>query len=587
MAGGGDGVTWTDAYAPYDEAALVTLANPGLVRRASKLAAEAQWVGEVTDRGVVKVGDVEVRLDTKGPQGARCPCPTAGTCVHILAGVLFLRAWVEANGGFPESAIEAEPVAEPKAQARQDNKDAPTEGPTDATRAVTAKVRDEIEKTASVGLSHLGQDAADRIFDLAIEARAAGLALLGRNLTTASALIDGLVERRDDVDERQAIASLARAWGLAAALDAAGASGSSSDDWVRLRGSVRREFTTQDHVTLLPLGATWWVTASGARGLTLTTWDAEAGELRSATSARPGGTDAGFIRSREMTALWGAPLSTLLRGSFRLDGPRMASDGSLSATARHVTQVVEGYKADVLRGIAENLTPERPTVGLADTNRPVALVAVDGFGEIAFDEPGQQMVWSVPVGGRVWHLRQEITKHTSHRIDELLRWNGAKLRPEFLLARRAVIGGQAVWEPATAFVPFDGGLRMLTVDFARPLATHKPSVLQKRWEMLRSRWQTMATAPPVTRSAVEKVLDDIRDMIVDLVVTGRLTPSARQAGRLSELAAKCDEMALATVAKTMRSLVSDPGPIGVLRLQLVTDRAADIASAFGDGDTAS
>ena len=573
-------MTWTDAYAPYDEAALIALANPGLVRRASKLAADAQWVGEVTDRGVVKVGNVEVRLDGKGPQGARCPCPTAGTCVHILAGVLFLRAWVEANGGFPESAIEAEPVTEPKAQARQDNKDAPTDGPTDATRAVTAKVRGEIEKTVSVGLSHLGQDAADRIFDLAMEARAAGLALLGRHLTTSSALVDGLVERRDDVDERQAITSLARAWGLAAALDAAGASGSSSDDWVRLRGSVRREFATQDHVTLLPLGATWWVTASGARGLTLTTWDAEAGELRSATSARPGGTDAGFIRSREMTALWGAPLSTLLRGSFRLDGPRMASDGSLSATARHVIGMEEGHKDEVLRGIAENLTPERPTVGFADTNRPVALVAVDGFGEVAFDEPGQQMVWSVPVGDAVWHLRQEITKHTSHRIDELLRWDASRIKPAFVLARRAVIGGQAVWEPATAFVPFEGELRMLTVDFPSPRANHRPSILEKRWEMLRKRWGTLAAAPPVTRSAVEKALDDIRDMIVDLVATGRLDPSTQQAHRLGVLAARCDEMALGTIASTIRGLVGQPGPVTVLRLQLVTDRAADVTASL-------
>ncbi|MCL2783792.1 MAG: hypothetical protein FWD80_07500, partial [Propionibacteriaceae bacterium] len=448
------------------------------------------------------------------------------------------------------------------------------DGPTDATRAVTARVRHEIEQAVTAGLSHLGEDAADRMTDLAMDARVANLPLLSRYLGTAAAMLDGLAERRDDVLENQAMTALARTWAFGWALDAADA-----DSWPRLRGVARRDFSDSAPITLLPLGATWWVTASGARGVTLVAWDGEANDVRTATAARPAGVDAAFVRNRETTALWGAPLSTLLKGEFRVDGPRLSVDGELSATARGVVCLTPGFRDEVLREVAAKLAPEPAGVGFGDAGRPVALVATDGFGQMVIDESQQQLVWSVPVGKSVWQLRQEITPTTVHRVDTLLERDAARVKPAYILAQRNVVRGQAVWQPITLFTRYLSGLQMVALDFPDHAGTKLNSVLLKRWAMLRRRWGTLPV-PPQPRSAVGRACDDVRDLIVDLAATGRLTPSPAQRRRLDELATRFDDLALATVAGLIRAVERQPGPQAVLRLQLAADRVADISAEY-------
>lgn len=76
-----------------DEAALATLANKGLVRRAKKDLerglVEAVELGE--EEASVTVEGYTVRLDGRGPAEARCTCPAAGKCRHLVAAVLCLR----------------------------------------------------------------------------------------------------------------------------------------------------------------------------------------------------------------------------------------------------------------------------------------------------------------------------------------------------------------------------------------------------------------------------------------------------------------------------------------------------------------
>jgi len=707
---------WKDAYAAYDDEVLTLLANPGLVRRAAKLVPTAAWDGDA-----VKVGDMEVRLDERGPANGRCPCPTAGICVHILAASMFVRDGLlergssgpgpqdgvrdpdfvrmtvadgttgsgpQAGAGDPdfvrmtptedsspchpaESRISAtqlehlddySPVlaevlsVNPTVLCRRagatatrqayshiknpvqvdltgnahwldirwsdnsvryvagagwdgmvatgEKKDRPAlqlegiarlfqsqgrdwqwpdtvaaaepaTGTTDHTRQLTASVRWEIERGISVGLSHLGEDAGDRMADLVLTAKAGGLPLLSRYLGTTAALLDGVAAHRDETSEAQAISSLANSWGLATALDHA-----EGEAWTTLRGTARREYEVGDSMTLMPLGATWWVNPSGARGLTLTAWDMDAGEVREATSARPVGTDSTFYRSREMTALWSVPLSTLLDGPFRLDGPRLSADGNLSATAQSVTKLSAGFDEEVLRGIAGQLAPTDIDVSFADSGRGTALVAVKGFGEVLIDEPQQQLVWSLPLPEGEWQLRQEITLNTVHRVDTLLAWDADKARLAYVLARRAVIRGRSVWEPATLFLRQHAGMRMACLDFPTSARTKLTSVLQKRWERLRQRWQKPSDVPDLPRSAVAQVCDDVRDVLTDLAATGRLTPTAEQQRRCRDLASRCDDLALSTLAALARGLIADPGPQAVLRTQLVADRAAALASSY-------
>jgi len=562
---------WKASYAGYDDATLALIGNPGLVRRAAKLAPEARWVDDA-----IQVGDMMVRLDQKGPAHGRCPCPTAGVCVHVLAAAMFVRDGL-GSVTVPEDFV---PVLQPTPSRRQPNA-VPDSGPSERTRAVTARVRAEIETDIDIGFSHLGDDAADRLAGLAVDTRTAGLVLLSHYLGTATALLGGLASNDDDVSETDFMASLARCWGLAVALDHADA-----DQWSRLRGVARREYSPQDdHMTLLPLGATWWVTPSGARGLTLTTWDADSAELRTATTSRPAGLDPSFGPSQNNTALWNKPLSALLDGPFRIDGPRLSADGVLSATARSVTCLTHAkasqrglFSNDTLNGVAQKLTPDAISPGFADASRPSALVAVDGFGELAIDEPQQQLVWTLPAGRSSWQLRQEITDATTNRGDTLLALDAQGVKPNFVLARRNHLRGQAVWEPVSVFLSQLGGSRLIALDFPPRNMAGASSVLQKQWAALRRRWQTSPAAPSASRTAVAVVCDDVRDLLVDLAATGRLAPSPEQQRRLQAISARCDDLALGTMAKLVQSLLVSPDAASVLRLQLVTDRVGLLAS---------
>ena len=77
----------------FDDDALVALANKGLLRRAQKDLEKNQpvTVEDASDRVTVSLGDIRVSFDARGPAHAKCSCPAASVCQHILAAVIFLQ----------------------------------------------------------------------------------------------------------------------------------------------------------------------------------------------------------------------------------------------------------------------------------------------------------------------------------------------------------------------------------------------------------------------------------------------------------------------------------------------------------------
>ena len=97
-----------EVLAAFDEAALIGLASKGLLRRARRDVEQnlADIVEQDDATAVIQADGEEVQLDTKGPAAARCSCPAAGMCRHILAAVLVVQA-----GG--EDAADPLPQGEP------------------------------------------------------------------------------------------------------------------------------------------------------------------------------------------------------------------------------------------------------------------------------------------------------------------------------------------------------------------------------------------------------------------------------------------------------------------------------------------
>lgn len=80
--------------ATLDDSALEALASKGLLRRARKdleRGIPIQIKGEDAGALHIKVDQFEVALPEAGPSKAKCSCPAAGVCQHVLTAVFFIQ----------------------------------------------------------------------------------------------------------------------------------------------------------------------------------------------------------------------------------------------------------------------------------------------------------------------------------------------------------------------------------------------------------------------------------------------------------------------------------------------------------------
>lgn len=101
------------ALAAFDDAALATLANPGLVRRALRDVEEGK-VRLVSAAG----GQVEIEadghlvvLDARGARPAPCACKSVAVCRHRLAAVVFVRDGAASEVDAPPDEAPADPAS--------------------------------------------------------------------------------------------------------------------------------------------------------------------------------------------------------------------------------------------------------------------------------------------------------------------------------------------------------------------------------------------------------------------------------------------------------------------------------------------
>ena len=82
-----------EQLARFDDDAFAALANRGLLRRAQKdLEKQQPEILEESDDAItVGFGSHRIRFDARGRAFARCTCPAAGVCQHILAAAIGLR----------------------------------------------------------------------------------------------------------------------------------------------------------------------------------------------------------------------------------------------------------------------------------------------------------------------------------------------------------------------------------------------------------------------------------------------------------------------------------------------------------------
>lgn len=106
------------SLAAFDDAALATLANPGLVRRALRDVEEGKvrLVSAAPGKAEVEADGHLVTLDARGAKAAPCACKSVAVCRHRLAAVVFLRE----GGASADSDSPADTAAPPPPEAPAD-----------------------------------------------------------------------------------------------------------------------------------------------------------------------------------------------------------------------------------------------------------------------------------------------------------------------------------------------------------------------------------------------------------------------------------------------------------------------------------
>ncbi|UWQ06007.1 hypothetical protein [Aliiroseovarius crassostreae] len=131
-----------DLIASFDDAALVALANKGLLRRAIKATSEVEVLRYDAGGADLTVSGQSVTIPAVGPQSATCDCPAPGMCSHILTAMLVLR-----------DAPSVAPAPAPLETDPQDKAPTPEKLPTTtATEGLAALTSDALQKFARADL---------------------------------------------------------------------------------------------------------------------------------------------------------------------------------------------------------------------------------------------------------------------------------------------------------------------------------------------------------------------------------------------------------------------------------------------------
>ncbi len=678
MSGAGAGLgAWAAVYAGYDDAALATIASPGLVRRARKdvAAGRVEPVEARPDGVVVTVGGVRVELDARGPAGARCACPTPGTCQHVVAASLWARETGAAPAPTPAAAGDGaapsdpapDPVAEilaldprvvhraagaavvravaetvpaepvegavggPPAEVAVDGPRAEVSWPgaprvtyvagagfpgmlvapegaawSDAderrwrlealvhvwrahdrpwpwperaaatpratgvpdARAVADEVVRAVERLLDVGLSHVGRDDLEELRGAGMVARLGRRPAVQRLVTSAVGRLEALADRRDAVDETDCLLALAELWAYVQAEPPPDA------------GTPDERPTDLGRV--VPLGARWWVAASGARGVTVHLWDADAGRVRSVATGRPPGADPTFRRSWDLPLVWGRSVEALCRGPFALRGATERADTGLRAGEGPAVEPLGALDADELRDVAARTatTPPRAEAGFGRAPAAVRVVMVREVGAIALDEVAQELTWTlVAADGTETVVRVDAADEAA--CDTLLGVAAGNRRVVAVAVERDLASRSD--EAVGLFVDRPGEGLDVVVPTLTPAYDHRAwstpwTRLRARVRSLRGRAGTHAREV-VVPTPVEEVCDTLLDTVVALAATGRRHLTPHQASALARAARTADDLGATTLAATVGLVAHEPDAPRLLRAGFVASRGRTLARA--------
>lgn len=545
-----------------DAAALFKAAGMAAVRRA---AAAASSVVEWRVQGGALVMDLpELGASCRwvagaGYAGMVSEVPAAERkAVHLIA-IAALRS------------AHAQPLAWPEGARPAPVEDTARLG--ERERAFLLQVESMLEELLTGGLSHVSELTSARLLALNMSARGEGLPRLAALLRNLGGTVDLLVRRDHRAEERDAFALMARIHALCAAL--ARAEGELA---VALRGRLKRDFDESAALDLLPLGAHWWQTRGGARGLTVAFWDLAGARVLQASLARPDGSDTAFTRSGAWSAnaLWSGAgaAQSVCEAALRLEQPRLAEDGRLAVGGATRAQPLLAWAADDprLKSIGCSNWSElgerlRGATGLAAEPFDAVLLRPSDTRPPVLDEAQQRLDWLVQDDAGQW-LRLGIPVGPEHRqrVDNLDR----------LTARRAPVHGVLVRiersAASTELMPIavlssnaKKALQGVSLDFADE-AARTTSLANRILRMFEARQQQRQAAPVGSPTLAARLLAPVTEVAETQAATGRMALTVAQRQRLHDALDRAGSVGLEVLSSALRAHLAAPAAVPLLKL---------------------
>lgn len=453
-------------------------------------------------------------------------------------------------------------------------------------RAFLAQLRATLDELIGAGLSRVGRQTSARLLALNMSARAEGLPRLAALLRNLSGMVDGLAARDHRVEEHEVLTLIAHLHALSEALLAVGTvhDAVTAARLQALRGRTQRNYEAAGALDVLPLGAWWWQTDGGARGLTQAFWDIAGGRIVQAALARPDGSDYGFDRDKAWSLIpfWGGAGTAENMGSrpWRLENIRQAEDGRLATGGATQATPLPPWSANDARlaevghdDWAEVSAACREAGGLTGQRADLLLLRPASVGEPRLDEAAQRIEWQVVDGaGRSLNLLLPCTDSNRQRM----------LNLERLYARRAPVHGVLVRVSDAARGELEvltllsadaqGMLQVVSLDYAHEAAPAKPGLGQRILRLLEKRRQQKPLAPLAPASALARLLTPLLAFLETQAALGRLVLSAADGERLQATASALGAIGLETLRRSLLAHLAAPTAGSLLQLYYLCQR---------------
>jgi hypothetical protein len=469
---------------------------------------------------------------------------------HLRACALVALAWLRAEG-------EATP---PEALHRISL--AGSTGAPKAPQAVVEASQAILRELVMVGLSHLSDASAERLFTASVSAHAAKLVRLGKALFALHEDVGRLLDRHAQADEGRLFARLARTYALAEALRRAGDAAPE-----HLVGRARAKYVEVPPLVVWGLGARRLRTESGLEGVAACLWEPARGRWLSVADVRPVDTP-GFEPAARFRAgeVWGgASFANLSRSALRLSGARVSLEGRLSATLNTEAEVTGAPPWAALSALVQE--DFQKVAEQARAAHPAGLAP-----------PPPQGAWALLRPARVAAARFDETRQVAWRALEDQSGAQVWLRLRYGEESAAMISALEAWRPTpgeAVVVELEAPSSRITavpVAFLGPAPDGGPgAVVRCPWFEARPRRGApapSAAAPPEPPQA--SLLEGWRERLEAMAERG-LAGGATPAGRpeLEPLV----QAGLHTLAAAARRAVERPTPEALLAARYVLDLA--------------